>query len=378
MAEKSTISDEDLADLIRQGQSRRQIKTKYRVGESRFSRVYNSLSRKGVAPSYGLNREAAPGFVLKGHSDFVDEETGELVRRWLKYDTDKLAQYQAMVAAAEALSSEIPRLPPLDGPAFPGNPLCNLYTLTDCHVGMRAWEKEGGNDWDLSTAEWTIVNAFRRMMESAPTAKRCVVNQLGDMLHQDGLQPMTPTSGHILDSASQYAQMVDCAIRIMRQVVDMALSCHEEVHLVIAEGNHDLIGSLWLRRMFAALYENEPRLTVNCSELPVYAHQHGKVMLGFHHGHLKANHQLPLVFADLFPEMWGSTRYRFAHTGHRHHYEEKEHSGMTVVQHQTISAKDAHSSRHMYGSDRRMDCITYHEAFGKVASNYVSPEMVFA
>jgi hypothetical protein len=87
---------------------------------------------------------------------------------------------------------------------------------------------------------------------------------------------------------------------------------HEKVVVLMAEGNHDMASSVWLRVMFRALYENEPRVEVIDSELPYYCHQHGKTMLAFHHGHLKKNDQLPLLFASQYPEVWGATTKRYA------------------------------------------------------------------
>jgi hypothetical protein len=148
------------------------------------------------------------------------------------------------------------------------------------------------------------------------------------------------------------------------------------VHLLIIEGNHDEASSIWLRKMFEALYENEPRLTVNDSELPYYVYQHGNVMLAFHHGHKLKNEQLPMLFAAQFPQMWGQTTKRYCHTGHRHHLDEKEYSGMTVTQHPTLSARDAYAARGGWIAERAAMAITYHCRAGQYGRVFVSPELL--
>lgn len=203
-----------------------------------------------------------------------------------------------------------------------------------------------------------------------------IVNQLGDFLHYDGLLPVTPTHGHVLDADGRYAKMVQVAVRILRRVVDMALAHHERVVVLLAEGNHDIASSVWLRTMFAALYEREPRVHVIDTELPYYVHQHGQTMLAFHHGHLQKNDKLPLLFAAQYPVVWGATTKRYAHTGHRHHVEEKEHSGMTVVQHATLAARDAHAARGGWIAERQVTAMTYSDRHGHVARNTVTPEML--
>jgi hypothetical protein len=128
--------------------------------------------------------------------------------------------------------------------------------------------------------------------------------------------------------------------------------------------------------MFSALYENEPRVTVNASELPYYVYQHGKTMLGFHHGHLKKKEGLPLLFAAQFPEVWGATTYRVVHTGHQHHEDLKEHAGIRVHQHPTLAARDAYAARGGWISERQAPCLTYDDRGRKVGEVIVTPEML--
>ena len=214
------------------------------------------------------------------------------------------------------------------------------------------------------------------MVESAPASRVGFVCQLGDFLHYDSLSAVTPPSGHVLDADGRFAKVVAVSVRILRKVIDLALTKHESVVVLLAEGNHDMASSVWLRVMFRALYENEPRIQVVDSELPYYCFQHGRTMLGFHHGHLKKNDQLPMLFAAQFPKVWGDTGKRYVHTGHWHHVSEKEHSGITVIQHPTLAARDAYAARGGYVSDRQVRAITYHAEHGEVGRVTVTPEML--
>ena len=155
----------------------------------------------------------------------------------------------------------------------------------------------------------------------------------------------------------------------------MALSKHDDVVVLMAEGNHDMVGSVWLRSLFDALYEKEPRVTVEKSPLPYYEYKHGKTALFFHHGHLRKVPQLPGVFAAQFSETWGSTKYRYAHTGHFHHKVEKEDMGCTITQHRTLAAKDSYAARGGYFAERKAECVTYHKDYGIVSTVNVTPEM---
>lgn len=333
-------------------------------------------ARRGFAPGH-FEHGVAPGFRM-GKVTVQRGPTGEVERTWERQSPDADMQAAAMRAAAEALCEGIPRADPQPFNGAAVGHLCNVITLTDSHVGMRALREEAGEDWNLEVAEETLVGCFARLVESLPPARECIINQLGDWLHTDGLKAVTPSHGHLLDADGGFERCAKVAVRILRRVVDLALARFERVVVVLAEGNHDMAASCWLRIMFANLYENEPRVSVDTSELPFYCHQHGKVMLGFHHGHLRKPADLPLLYAASFPQVWGSTVKRYLHCGHRHHEEIKEHSGVKVVQHSTLAARDAYAARGGWLSERQARAFTYHAEYGEVGSVVVTPEMLRA
>lgn len=346
------------------------------------STVQRSLDRLKVKaamqnyqPSLGMNLEVPAPYIVKGNSVRIDA-AGNVAGGWVKTQLDPDLHKQYIQGIIDGVAEDLPRLAPIDGPDRVEKDLCNLFTLTDSHVGMLAWKEEGGADWNLDIAEMVLTRCFERMVWSSPKAGTAVIAQLGDFLHSDGLLPVTPTHGHVLDQAARYGDMVKAAIRILRRLVDFALTWHEKVILVVAEGNHDMASSIWLRNLFAALYEYEDRVQVIDTELPYYVYQHGETMLGFHHGHIKKPADLPTLFAAQYPKLWGQSTKRIAHCGHRHHYEEKEYSGMTVVQHSTLTARDAYAARGGWFSERQVRAMTYHAKEGLVAMNVVTPSMV--
>lgn len=332
-------------------------------------------AQQGHSPAHDMTKLAPAGFNVKGVSSYYGQD-GELKGQWVKTSADQAARDAAVKEAFEVMAQELPRLTPVSKPTDCAAALCNVYTFTDSHVGAMCWAEETGADWNLELAEATLMGCFERMIQGSPKARTGILAQLGDFLHQDGISPVTPTSGHILDADGRFSQVVAVAVKILRRAVDMLLKRHELVVVLLAEGNHDISSSIWLRVMFKALYEHEPRVMVIDSPLPYYVWQHGQTMLAWHHGHLKKNDQLPLLFASAFAREWGSTTKRYAHCGHRHHVEEKEHSGMTVVQHPTLAARDAYAARGGWFAERQVRAISYHSSFGEVGRMTVTPEML--
>jgi hypothetical protein len=379
LASYATVRQLEYLEAIDKHGSARKAAKALGVARTAVDKALVSLKRKaalqGYSPQHDMTRTVPDGFKVKGVSSlYVD---GKLSSQWVKSSADEERRAQLIREAFDAMAQELPRIKPTTAPKVSTDQLATLYTLTDSHVGMLAWAKEGGADWDLSIAEATLVGCFAQMVNASPASRVGFVNQLGDFLHYDSaVAPVTPQHGHILDSDGRFSKMVTTAVRILRRVIDLALAKHEKVVVLIAEGNHDMASSVWLRVMFRALYENEPRVHVIDSELPYYVHQHGKTMLAFHHGHLKKNDQLPILFASQFPKVWGETTKRYAHCGHRHHVEEKEHSGITVIQHATLAARDAYAARGGWIAERQVSAITYHSEYGQVGRVTVSPEML--
>lgn len=331
-------------------------------------------SREGHAPGH-FDSGVAPGYLM-GKVTVQRNADGGVERTWERQSPDQRHMQEMLEAALDGMRADIAPAAPISAPPSVMEQLLTLYSFFDYHVGMLAWHKEGGADWDLQIAERTGTDAMRLLVSSAPAPDTAIVNIGGDFLHFDGLLPVTPTHGHVLDADSRFGKVVDVAIRLIRQLVSLALQRHRRVILLIMEGNHDLSSSLWLRKMFAVLYEQEPRVTVHESELPYYAMEWGINMLGFHHGHLKKNEQLPALFSALFREMWGRCKKVYIHTGHRHHLDSKDHAGARVTQHPTLAAMDAHAARGGYFTERELTAITYNKHSGQAGTVTVSPEML--
>ncbi len=336
-----------------------------------------STVRRHIKEAIERGLDCPPGFKIKGTSTLYDQDGNQRLQ-WVKTTADLEEQERLAREVIASLCAGIKPLKPVKAPKSTAEHLANCYVITDYHMGALAWGKETGADWDTEIAESTLRQCFGEMLDRSPDARVGIVCQLGDFLHWDGLAAITPTAGHLLDADTRFENLANISVDVLASVVNAALEKHEEVRVIMAEGNHDLASSVWLRVIFSKLYANNPRVTVDTSPLPYYAYQHGETMLGFHHGHLRKPQALPGVFAAQFPAIWGATKHRYADCGHLHHkvtLNEKEDMGMTVTQHPTLAAKDSYNARHAWFAERRAAADTYHVKHGKVGSVYVTPEM---
>lgn len=316
-----------------------------------------------------------PGHKLVGLSTLTKTADGD--PQWVKTKADAAQQEELMRQAVEAFKEQIPATQSTKLKNTPRNgDLLNLYILTDYHMGMKAWGEETGADWDANIAENLLTDWFTTAIAASPPAKYGVLGQLGDFLHWDGIEAVTPTAKHILDADTRLQRLIRVAIRSTRRILQMMLEKYEEVHVIMAEGNHDPAGSMWMREMLREFYAKEPRLTVDTNPSNYYALSHGDVALFFHHGHKKKMEKIDDVFVAKYRKIFGDSTYAYAHMGHLHHNKVLETNLMEIEQHQTLAAPDAYATHGGWVSGRSAKCITYDKKHGEVFRITLRPEMV--
>lgn len=350
------------------------------ITQSTIGRSVLALKKKaalhGYSPDHDIVHPAAPGFVSKGHSTLYDSATGEAKLQWHKTQRDEQQAGLARQAALEAMLEEIPPAQPIEPVALVGNDLLNLYILTDYHLGMLAWGEETGEDWDIKIAEKLLLDWFTAAIEQAPKADVGLFCQLGDFLHIDGLVPITPASGNILDADTRFQNIVRVAVRTTKQIISMLRAKYAHVHVICADANHDPASGVWLREMLASAHQDDDSITVDTSPDTYYCFPWGDTSLFFHHGHKRKPTSIEGVFAAKFRDIWGGSKYSYAHLGHMHHLKALEGNLMIVEQHRTLAAKDAYSSSRGFLSGRSASVITYRKQHGEVGRVTLTPEMV--
>lgn len=352
------------------------------INQSNVSRAVAAVKAKaalqGYSPEHDMTRAVPDGFRLKGTSTYYNRD-GRPTGQWVKNEIDPARQAQLAAEAVTAALESVRRLEPIPAPldlSKLARSLLTVYSFYDFHFGMHAWGRQTGDDWDLGIAAKVFNAALSEFIGRTPPAKTGVLNLGGDLWHYDSMNPVTNRSGNVLDADGRKMKMLEVTTVAIQRAIDLMLHKHENVILLIQEGNHDEETAQAMQVMFAALYANEPRVEVVKSPLPYYVIEHGETMLGFHHGHLKKLAELPALFAALFRAAWGRAKMTYIHTGHYHHAYEKEHPGAIVTQHPTLTAPDRHSATSGYVSHRAALAHTYRDDGEIYTVTHVSPKMM--
>ena len=306
-----------------------------------------------------------------------EDENGNKILQWVKAKGDKQKEQEATRAAFEAMSMDIPRLPAISEPVPPTEAsLLNQYTITDYHLGMLSWGEETGEDWNLGISEDTLLKWMERAISLSPPAKCGILAQLGDFLHYDSLDPLTPANKHILGTDSRIQKIIRSAVYLLRRMIDMMVMKHDTVIVFNLEGNHDPVLSAAIREFLPILYENEPRVTVVNSPSVYQSYRWGNTGLYYHHGHKANIKNIDRVFVANFKETFSNCEYNYGHMGHYHTDEIMETALMRLERHRTLIAPDAYASRGGYISMRDAKVITYHNVYGEVGRTVIPIKMI--
>lgn len=359
------------------------------IQENGYTRKHQVIEHLKEHPLFQLSHRTIREYITFDYEDIIDtghvitgrsvlkDSNGKIKQEWVKTSVDKNKVLEATKIAIQELTDRTPSLPKIKKPKTKLNPdLLNQYTISDYHIGMMAVAAEVGTDWCHEKAADLLIKFITEGMARSPQAEECILVLLGDFQHFDNIEPLTPTSKHLLDASTRFSMLVRVTIAVIDEVICRLLTKYNKVNVIDAEGNHDISSSIWRRELFVNRFKNNPRVKIDQSVVPYYAFKWGSVALFYHHGHKNKIGQLDRVFVGMFKELFGDSEHVYAHTGHLHHQKMIENNIMILEQHQTLSAPDAHAVRGGYMSKRASKIITYSKRFGEVGRITINPEML--
>lgn len=330
------------------------------------------------AMSAGLDDDivhpAPAGHQIKGVSSLYTAD-GNLLQQWVKTRSDGPDLDQIIEAIKGAFDEYQGSSEPTFSPEVTDSELATVYPLADWHVGLLAWGKEVGEDWDLSIAERDIRQSMERLVASSPRSSTGVVLGLGDLLHSDNYDGVTSRSKHRLDVDGRYPKVLQTAVKLVVHTIELALAKHDRVLVRLIPGNHDDQSAIAVTLALASRYDGHPRVTVDDDPGRFWWWRFGKVFLGAAHGDIAKMKDLPLIMASRHPEDWGASRHRLIFTGHIHHREKlnaREFGDVDVESFNSPTAKDAYSHGAGYVSKRSVHSLTFHEMDGEISRSRVA------
>lgn len=191
-------------------------------------------------------------------------------------------------------------------------------SFPDLHIGKLAWDKETGEDYDITIAVNRCKEAVETLMSRIDPSKvdRILLPLGNDLISVDNKMGTT-TMGTPQSADGRFGKMFRATKDLVIDTITR-LNTIAPVDVLIVPGNHDESTMFTLGEVLEAWYKDDKEVTIDNSPMLRKYYQYHNNMLMFTHGDKEKHSELGLIAAHERPGMWGDTKYREVHLGHFH------------------------------------------------------------
>lgn len=287
--------------------------------------------------------------------DILEEprtKTNYQVKVWLKSRT-----VEVLDLAIRKLIQEMPKfVPPKIQRRIPETPFALEMCLYDAHIGKLAWGKETmQGDYDVDIAcDLFIKSAIENLNYTSNFNFEKVFFILGqDFFHVENYQAQTPLGGNILDVDSRLLKIYWKGKEAFLKAIYL---CREvaPVEVLWIPGNHDMHASFYLSEVVKEHFRDDKFVEVDNTAPWEKARLWGNLLVGYtHDANIRMTNVINML-PQFWPELWGKSKFREWHTGHKHKKDEWKFKptqtvgGVVIRQIPTLSTIDAWHSQNKF------------------------------
>lgn len=343
-----------------------------------FKKIYNSKTGDELAEKYNVCRRTIVNWKRKvreesesyATSTLYDSE-GNVKLKWVK--KPNTTEIDNVIQSIKELITDMPKsnVPQYKPRKHPTNSSTTVYVLNDIHFGMYAnKEQTQDRNWDLETAEKTVIDAFSNLVDRNEESNECVIAELGDLLDINDFTNATPKHKNILDVSSTYPFILKTAYKTIIQCIYKALEKHNKVYFINVAGNHDVTASLAVQYIIKEHFSNNKRVIVNDTPRPIKYHHFGKNIFQFAHGDSLDMRKCDTVLAFDCKDYFSNSLHRYSFFGHNHQDKVIDLALCRAESFRNIAPSNAWAAgkgfRNPFG---KLTSITFHRDYGEISRN---------
>jgi hypothetical protein len=330
-------------------------------------------ARRGHAPGH-FDDGVAPGFVMGKVT--IQRGPGGVERVWERQSPDAEAT-ASLIREGVAAFMETPIIVPAFACPDPSYDVVPWIQIGDAHIGMLAHEAEAGADFNVQIAEREMCAAFRLLIDQIEPCERIVVNDLGDRDHIENTEKLTARSRVPLD-AQRPRLMIRTSSKVMRFVIDLALTKARNVDVIINQGNHSRFGDLYMNELLTVAYAESGRVNVIDNESVFIGYRMGKTLVMTHHSDRCPVERLAGVMMSDFKQDFAETTFHYIDIGHIHHKTvAKERDGIVIESWNTLARGDKWHKESGYRARQSMSLVFRSRTYGDIGRRTVPIQMVY-
>jgi len=341
-----------------------------RMIDKGIAAVLKRAAAHGYAPDYGISSKVPEPFIVKGHSTLErinPDGSREQVLQWTKTRIDDQAWLEAIQEAVESFVEGVEPVIVAKAPRQYQSDIVPWIQIGDAHFGMLAHAAETGQNFDLKIAESELCGAIGLLIDELPTSEVIVINDLGDFTHYENFKAETEASGHRLDADGRFPKMIKVYSRVMRWIIDKALTKAKRVDVIVNQGNHSRTNDIWMAELLRVAYGNSGRVNVLNNDSVFIGYRMGNTLVMTHHSDQCRPQNLVGVMTNDFREDYGETEFHYIDIGHIHHkMVAKEHPGVVIESFNILAAPDKYAHDHGYRSRQCITVVLRSRTYGEV------------
>lgn len=327
------------------------------------------IARKGFYITPDLSSPVAPAGWSSTFKTVQYNKSG-VVQTWDRLKPDEIQLEQMW----QFLKDRTPTLENIiDAPEQFNKHLCLEWKLMDHHLGMHAWAKEVGEDYNIKIAHDLIVKSAEKIFGPIGSIAKSIIVLGGDNIHADNRNAITEKSKHHLDMDTRYAKTIDCIYEGIVTAIDIGLQKSSEVLVIVLSGNHDYHSALNLARILKAHYRKNNRVEIDTSPSKHKFTRWGNTYFMYTHGDTGTNKRFATFFLNylLNNNITGVAR-KLIRRAHDHQQKKDVYSGLTeedgvIIEHfPTLAPRDAYSYDAAYSNVRATVSELHHDRYGQV------------
>lgn len=310
-----------------------------------------------------------------------------LMENWqvkAKLEAVKFVTQLTVDEVASQLRQLLPKRPRRRGrPAITRTPGCMFeLAIFDAHLGKLCDPLESGGTYNLEVASALYLQSVEALLQRAQgyDIEEFLLPIGNDFFNSDHKSGST-TAGTPQHEASRWRTTFSRGAALIVNVIER-LRQIAPVKVVLVHGNHDEQTNYFLGEVLAGTYRKDLDVTIDHSQPSRKYVQWGKCLLGFTHGNMEKQAELPHIMATEQKKLWAETTYREWHVGHTHHLkvtrnrprvqksvqvEAHEHMGVVVRVLRSLSdVDDWHYQKAYIGSIRAAEGFIFHKEEGLI------------
>lgn len=194
------------------------------------------------------------------------------------------------------------------------------YGYYDTHVGMYAYAKEVGANYDVAIAVTRVLNSIDDMilkLKDLGPIHTVFVPIGNDLGHFDSVKMTTAMGDHRLDIDTRFTWVFDGALTCMAYQVERLCEVADRVKMLYIPGNHDTSLSYGICRAMQQRFMKWPQVYADLEMNPRKYEYFGTCIVGFDHGECKPE-KWATTFAAETRGAWDTCTYAEMNNGHTH------------------------------------------------------------